>query len=100
MGSALGRDVCGSRSQERRPYLSASTSSLQNGKLASAELVWVLSIFNSISSYEETQGKWSARTGPTAQIPAPSTKSQSLCLNTPMLDAEIVLGTWGRGPFT
>lgn len=38
-------------------YLSESTSSLQNGKLGSAQLGWDFSIFSSISSCGETQGQ-------------------------------------------
>lgn len=42
-----------------RAYLSVSISSLQNGKLDSAELGWDFSIFSSISNYKKTQGlRW------------------------------------------
>lgn len=44
-------------------YLSVSTSSLQNGKLDSAEPGWDFSIFSSISNCKKTQGQGSAGAG-------------------------------------
>lgn len=82
------------RGQERRPYLSASTSSLQNGKLVSAELVWALSIFNSISNYKETQGKWSACTG--IHSPGPCSKVLKSTSEHPQARCLVCVGDLGN----